>query len=95
MYVEIGYKFDEKIKVEEQLTLTLKNLKRMKIIDDHKLVSYSTIIMNPAYIHISKIGQNIKESKKKEFEDNGIFMIGRYGDWDIVPLKIQCLTLKI
>ena len=68
MYVEIGYKHDDEIKVEEQLILTLKNLKQMKIIDDHKLVSYSSIVMNPAYVHISKVGQNIKESKKQEFE---------------------------
>ena len=91
MYVEIGYKYDDEIKVEEQLTLTLKNLKRMKIIDDHKLVSYSTIIMNPAYVHISKVGQNIKESKKQEFEANGIFTIGRYGDWKYCSIEDSML----
>lgn len=87
MYVEIGYKQDDEIKVEEQLKLTLKNLKQMKIIDDHKLVAYSTIIMNPAYVHISKVGQNIKESKKKEYEANGIFTIGRYGDWKYCSIE--------
>lgn len=91
MYVEIGYKHDEEINVEEQLKLTLGNLKQMKIIDDHKLISYSNIIMNPAYVHISKVGKNIKESKKKELEAKEVFTIGRYGDWKYCSIEDSIL----
>ncbi len=50
--------------------------------------------MNPAYVHISKVGQNIKESKKKEFEDKGIFTIGRYGDWKYCSIEDSMLDAK-
>jgi protoporphyrinogen oxidase len=87
MYVEIGYASEDEVKIDEQLKLTLQNLKRMQIIDNHKLLAYSSIIMNPAYIHISKVSQKIKELKKKELEGYGIYTIGRYGDWKYCSIE--------
>lgn len=91
MYVEIGFASNEDVNIENHLDLTLENLKKMQIIDDHKLLAYSSIVMNPAYVHISEAGQKVKEDKKKEFEDKDVFTIGRYGDWKYCSIEDSML----
>jgi len=87
MYIEIGYASNEDVNTNKEIEITLENLRKMKIIEDHELVAYSTVIMNPAYIHISEVGKKIKDSKKKELEDKGIYTIGRYGDWKYCSIE--------
>ena len=66
MYIEIGYnKHDENIDVEKQLKETLENLEKIGIVKDNKLVSYSTILMDPAYVHI-QTESNIEVQEWKE-----------------------------
>ncbi len=91
MYIEIGYASDSDIEVEKQLKLTLENLKKMKVIDDHKLIAFSHAIMSPAYVHISEVGKNLKAAKKKEFEEKDIYTIGRYGDWKYCSIEDSML----
>lgn len=87
MYVEIGYKSNQNVDVETQLKLTLENLKKLNIIDDHELVAYSSVTMTPAYVHVSDVGQTLKELKKNELSSNGIYTIGRYGDWKYCSIE--------
>ena len=95
MYIEIGYDKNAKINVEEQLKLTLENLKKHEIItDDMKLEEYSTIIMDPAYVHINgKVDKEITELKNK-FKDNNIYTIGRYGAWTYCSMEDCMLGAK-
>jgi protoporphyrinogen oxidase len=91
MYVEIGYSADDEVEVNKQLKHTLENLKKMKIIDDHELIAYSSVIMNPAYVHISEVAKKIKEDKKREFEVKDLYSIGRYGDWKYCSIEDSLL----
>jgi protoporphyrinogen oxidase len=94
MYVEIGYNSNAEVNVEHQLKLTLDNLKLMNIIDDHELVAYSSIVMTPAYVHISEKGQTFKELMKKELVNKGIYTIGRYGDWKYCSIEDSIMDAK-
>lgn len=87
MYIEIGFESDAAIDIEKQLELTLKNLKKIGVISEHKLLAYSSIIMNPAYVHISNEGNSLKDKKKEELERVGIHTIGRYGDWKYCSIE--------
>ena len=95
MYIEIGYDKNAKINVEEQLKLTLENLKKHEIItDDMKLEEYSTIIMDPAYVHINgKVDKEITELKNK-FKNNNIYTIGRYGAWTYCSMEDCMISAK-
>jgi protoporphyrinogen oxidase len=87
MYIEIGYESDAEVNIENQLELTLKNLKEIGVINNHKLLAYSSIIMNPAYVHISNEGNRLKNNKKQDLQDHNIYTIGRYGDWKYCSIE--------
>ena len=90
MYIEIGYPKEYVISQEiigEQLNLTLKNLKKMKIIDDHRLVDYQSVVMNPAYVHITKEATEAIDKLKKMLNANNVYTVGRYGDWKYCSIE--------
>lgn len=91
MYVEIGYPSQRQINVPQQLDLTLANLKEMGIISDQKLVSYHPLVLDPAYVQISEAGEKLKETIKDELKSNGVFTIGRYGDWKYCSMEDSML----
>jgi protoporphyrinogen oxidase len=85
MYIEIGYNKNDVITQEEidrQLDLTIENLRKQGIVtEDMELIAHSTIVMNPAYVHITtKTNEDIAKLKEK-FEKSNIYTIGRYGGW--------------
>ena len=98
MYIEIGYEKKSKISeddIKKQLNLTLQNLKKVGIVeDDNKLVDYSTIVMNPAYVHINS--ENNKEIKEfeKYLNDNSVYTIGRYGAWTYCSMEDCMISAK-
>lgn len=92
MYIEIGYSKDDKINIDEQLKLTLLNLKEIGVIDDSmNLLSYESIIMDPAYVHIN----NDTDKKIKKFmhviNKKSIYSIGRYGAWTYCSME-DCMV---
>ena len=98
MYIEIGYEKKSKISeddIKKQLNLTLQNLKKLGIVeDDNKLVDYSTIVMNPAYVHInSETNKEIKEFEKY-LNDNSVYTIGRYGAWTYCSMEDCMISAK-
>lgn len=96
MYIEIGYSKNEDISdIDNQLKLTLENLKKMDIIDDSfELVDYESIIMDPAYVHIDTENEKNIGTIKKELNDNNVFTIGRYGGWTYCSMEDCMLEAK-
>lgn len=87
IYVEIGYKQDEKIDVEAAYNQTLIDLKRAGVVVDQKPVDWCHVIMNPAYVHISSASQAEKERIMQEFAEKKIYCIGRYGSWTYCSIE--------
>lgn len=91
MYVEIGYSPEDPVYVDEQLKLTLENLKTVGIIDDHKLVSHCSIVMDPAYVHVSDKSNLSKKEILAILAEKNIYSIGRYGDWKYCSIEDSML----
>lgn len=87
IYVEIGFKENEKINIEGQLQETLLHLKEIGIASGLNLVDYEYIIMNPSYVHISKESEEYKNKIINSLEDINIFTIGRYGEWKYCSIE--------
>ncbi len=91
LYVEIGYKEDATIDVEYQINLTLKNLKKVGIIDeDFHLMEFKACIMRPAYVHISEQSRNMVNDIKTFLAEQNVYTIGRYGGWKYCSIE-DCL----
>lgn len=87
MYIEIGFGENDIINIEEQLQLTLENLKKLHIVEDNELECYMSIIMDPAYVHITEKA-NEKIKKLKQFwQEKQIYTIGRYGAWTYCSME--------
>ncbi|KOO06688.1 protoporphyrinogen/coproporphyrinogen oxidase [Vibrio hepatarius] len=87
MYVEIGYNPFEEVNIDEQLSKTLECLKSTGIITDHKLVSSCSIIMDPAYVHVSERSNQIKRNALLVLAEHQVYSIGRYGDWKYCSIE--------
>lgn len=87
LYVEIGYKQDAEIDVQTAYEQTLIDLKKAGIVDEQKPVDYCYMIMNPAYVHISRESQMEKERIMKEYASKGIHCVGRYGSWTYCSIE--------
>ncbi len=81
IYVEIGYKANEKIDVEAALEKTLIDLKRANVIDTHKVVAYQPYIINPGYVHITEKGKAYAVKIANQLEIQNVHMVGRYAKW--------------
>ena len=95
MYIEIGYnKDDDNIDIEDQLRKTIENLKKVGIVKDNKLVSYSTILMDPAYVHIQTKTNEQVENWREERKNDNVYSIGRYGGWTYCSMEDAMIAAK-
>ena len=81
--------------IDKQLSLTLKNLEKDGIISsDMKLVDYSTIVIDPAYVHIN--GDTVKhlDKVKEKLGNDKIYTIGRYGAWIYNSMEDSMVSAK-
>jgi protoporphyrinogen oxidase len=94
LYVEIGLSKETTIDVDNLLSSVLFDLKKSGIIDEHELIEHEFILMNPAYVHITK------ESKKTYLEwcetqnPKNIYSIGRYGTWTYCSIEDNIIQAK-
>lgn len=94
MYVEIGFKTEDIICIEDELEKTLYNLKECGIIDDHKLLAYNHVIIDPAYVHISTTTKEGVHKLLNELQRFHIHSLGRYGSWTYCSIE-DCMCSAI
>ncbi len=98
MYIEIGYGKNDVINSEEeekQLRMTLENLNRLGIIDKNTVLEeYSTIVMDPAYVHISTQTDKKITKLKNMLNGENIYTIGRYGAWTYCSMEDCMIAAK-
>lgn len=94
LYVELGFSKDSIVEKEIYLPIILNDLKQAGIITDHQLVSYTSVLMDPAYVHININSEKDKVIKMNELKTNGVFSIGRYGDWKYCSIEDNIIEAK-
>lgn len=88
LYVELGFKKTDKINIDFWLSKVLRDLKKAGIINGtEQLVDHESIIMNPAYVHISSMSIKDVQIKKSLLENKNIYSIGRYGSWTYCSIE--------
>lgn len=95
LYVEIGFP-EKKILEKEGLYLerVMTDLRRIGVVTTQKLVDYETIVMDPAYTHISKSSIEAVKYYKDLLQQHDIYSIGRYGSWTYCSIEDNILEAK-
>jgi protoporphyrinogen oxidase len=94
LYVEIGATTNQELNEEELLRTVLKDLKSSKIITDHVLTDHQFIVMDPAYVHITKKSESTYNYWSDLNNSKGIYSIGRYGSWTYCSIEDNIIQAK-
>lgn len=94
LYVEIGLKETDQVHQEILLDRVLADLQSCKIIDNHQLVEYQFLTMNPAYVHITKESKEIYSEWRQKNNPKGVYSIGRYGSWTYCSIEDNIIEAK-
>ena len=94
LYVEIGMDTKSTINKDKLLQQVLIDLKNCNIIEDHQLVDHEFIVMDPAYVHITKESEKKYNDWAEEFKYSGIYSIGRYGSWTYCSIEDNIIQAK-
>lgn len=90
MYVELGYPRDAVIDqrvIDEARARVLADLERTGVSSGHRLVSSHSVVMDPAYVHITAASVRDVAQKKAILETRGVHSIGRYGSWTYCSIE--------
>lgn len=87
IYVEIGFNKDATIDVPAMRDRVLHDLAKTKVITDHRLVAEHSVVMDPAYVHITRRSMAEHARIKKELAERGVHPAGRYGGWTYCSIE--------
>lgn len=88
VYVEIGFDNKAVIEPEKYYQRVLDDMLAAGLIDpSQQVVDYETVVMNPAYVHITNASVADVESKKQLLAQHGVYSIGRYGSWTYCSIE--------
>ena len=96
LYVELGFAAVADIDIEYWRQRVMDDLKRAGIVSDNqKLVSEHSVIMNPAYVHITSESIEDVKSQKVQLSQSDIYSIGRYGSWTYCSIEDGLLEAQV
>jgi protoporphyrinogen oxidase len=94
LYVEIGLENDASVDVEAMRARVLADLKKAGVLSDHELVAWHSVVMDPAYVHITKSSIAAQRSLSEVFAHHGVHSIGRYGRWTYCSIEDNIVEAK-
>jgi hypothetical protein len=87
LYVELGFPKDAKIDADAWKQKVLADLKAEGVITDHQLIADHSVVMDPAYVHITQASIDDVARRKADLAAHGVHSIGRYGGWTYCSIE--------
>jgi protoporphyrinogen oxidase len=87
LYVEIGYANGAAVDAVAMREQVLADLKKNGVISDHELVAEHSVVMDPAYVHITQRSLAEHARITGELRAHGVHSIGRYGGWTYCSIE--------
>ena len=94
LYVEIGLAADAEVDVEAERARVLDDLRRTGIVADHELVSHHSVVLDPAYVHITEASRRAHAELSAVLHKRGVFPVGRYGGWTYCSIEDNILEAR-
>jgi protoporphyrinogen oxidase len=90
LYVELGYPQDAtlgEVEIENARLRVLADLEREGVTRGHRLVAHHSVVMDPAYVHITRTSLAEHARLSRILRANGVYSIGRYGGWTYCSIE--------
>ncbi|MFO0626953.1 MAG: FAD-dependent oxidoreductase [Polyangiales bacterium] len=87
LYVELGFARDAEDNVEHRRARVHHDLRALGVITDHKLVAEHSVVMDPAYVHITTRSNAELARLRRVMQASGVYAIGRYGGWTYCSIE--------
>lgn len=87
LYVEIGAPHGATFDVDALRARVLADLAREGVVDGHQLVSHHHVVLDPAYVHITKASLAETQRVRDGLASAGVHSIGRYGGWTYCSIE--------
>jgi protoporphyrinogen oxidase len=87
LYVEVGFPRDAAVDVAATRARVLQDLAREGLVTNHQLVAEHAVVMDPAYVHITRRSQAERERLAAELRAHHVYSVGRYGGWTYCSIE--------
>lgn len=87
LYVEIGYAANAEVDAPAMRERVLADLRKVGVIADHRLVAEHSVVMDPAYVHITQASLREHARLSAELAARGVHSAGRYGGWTYCSIE--------
>ena len=94
LYVEIGAPGRAEFDVEALRERVLADLRRQGIITTQRLVSHHHVVLDPAYVHITKASLVETARLRAVLAHRGVHSVGRYGGWTYCSIEDNLLETR-
>ncbi|MDP9150163.1 MAG: FAD-dependent oxidoreductase [Myxococcota bacterium] len=87
LYVEVGFAKDAPIDTAAVRQRVLADLRREGVLTGQKLVAEHSVVLDPAYVHVTK--RSLVEHKRltARLREHGVWSLGRYGGWTYCAIE--------
>jgi protoporphyrinogen oxidase len=87
LYVELGFPRGARIDVAAERERVLADLRRAGVVTHQRLVAEHSVIMDPAYVHITRDSLAATARLRERLAGHGVYSIGRYGGWTYCSIE--------
>jgi hypothetical protein len=94
LYVEVGLARDQAFELPRLRADVLSGLAAESIVRGQRLVAEHSVLMDPAYVHLTSRSLAEARRLKAELARAGVFPIGRYGGWTYCSIEDNILEAK-
>lgn len=97
IYVEIGLPYDAiigEVEISAYRELVIADLQKVGVVSDQQLVSHHYVVMNPAYVHLTKQNQLECRQILSKLEARNVHSLGRYGGWKYCSIEDNIIEAR-
>jgi protoporphyrinogen oxidase len=95
LYVEVGLPGDgSAVDAASWQARILDDLRAEGIVTDHQLLSAHTVVLDPAYVHITRRSIAEVARVRATLEAAGVYTVGRYGGWTYCSIEDNLLETR-
>ena len=87
LYVEVGFARDAEVDLVATRQRVLADLAAEGLIADHQLIAEHSVVMDPAYVHITRASMAERTRVAGLLAERGVHSIGRYGGWTYCSIE--------